>query len=608
MSTMTVPVDKKIAPGGGFLISNPAPADCFFPEDFSEEQRQVAQTTAEFAEKEIVPVSDQIEAKDFSVTRRLIKQASDLGLTSVDIPEEYGGLEMGKVTSAIIADNIAKQGSFSVAFSAHVGIGTLPIVWYGTEEQKKKYLPKLASGEFVGAYALSESTSGSDALNARTRAVLSEDGKTYTLNGEKMWITNAGFADIFTVFAKCEVKEGKNAGKERLTAFLIERGTPGLTVGKEEHKLGIRGSSTCPLILADCKIPASNLLGEVGKGHHIAFNILNVGRYKLGNAAVGAARVSLARGIGYAKERKSFGKPIAEFGLIQEKLADAAVGVFVGEALSYRTVGMIDAALAEVDKKDAAAIQRAIEEYAVECSICKVWDSEMLDRVVDDVVQIFAGYGYVEEYPAERGYRDSRINRIFEGTNEINRLIITGRLMKSAMEGKLALMPAIKQLIDEVMAGPSEKTEREGPLADEYALLAGAKKATLFAAGSASQKYMAKLADEQEIVGALADMIIQVYAMESAILRAEKMAANGKSAQGSGEPSIPVALARIYADKAMSVIEQSARKVIAAVAEGDALRTQLTILRRLVKHDVVDTIALRRQAARHVLQAGKYAL
>jgi len=608
MSTMTVPVDKKITPGGGFLISNPAPADCFFPEDFSEEQRQVAQTTAEFAEKEIVPVSDQIEAKDFSVTRRLIKQASDLGLTSVDIPEEYGGLEMGKVTSAIIADNIAKQGSFSVAFSAHVGIGTLPIVWYGTEEQKKKYLPKLASGEFVGAYALSESTSGSDALNARTRAVLSEDGKTYTLNGEKMWITNAGFADIFTVFAKCEVKEGKNAGKERLTAFLIERGTPGLTVGKEEHKLGIRGSSTCPLILADCKIPASNLLGEVGKGHHIAFNILNVGRYKLGNAAVGAARVSLARGIGYAKERKSFGKPIAEFGLIQEKLADAAVGVFVGEALSYRTVGMIDAALAEVDKKDAAAIQRAIEEYAVECSICKVWDSEMLDRVVDDVVQIFAGYGYVEEYPAERGYRDSRINRIFEGTNEINRLIITGRLMKSAMEGKLALMPAIKQLMDEVMAGPSEKTEREGPLADEYALLAGAKKTTLFAAGSASQKYMAKLADEQEIVGALADMIIQVYAMESAILRAEKMAANGKSAQGSGEPSIPVALARIYADKAMSVIEQSARKVIAAVAEGDALRTQLTILRRLVKHDVVDTIALRRQAARHVLQAGKYAL
>ena len=601
MATLApVHTDRKIIPGGGFLISNPSPADCFFPEDFTEEQRQVAQTTTEFATNEIVPVSDQIEAKDFAVTRRLIKQASDLGLTSVDIPEEYGGLEMDKVTSAIIADNIAKQGSFSVAFSAHVGIGTLPIAWYGTTEQKKKYLPKLASGEFIGAYALSESTSGSDAVNARTRAVLSEDGKTYTLNGEKMWITNAGFADIFTVFAKCEVKEGKNAGKERLTAFLVERGTPGFTVGKEEHKLGIRGSSTCPLILADCKIPASNLLGEVGKGHHIAFNILNVGRYKLGNAAVGAARMSLGRGIAYAKERKAFGKSISEFGMIQEKLADSAVGVFVGEALSYRTVGMIDDALRQVDKHDTAAIQRAIEEYAVECSICKVWDSEMLDRVVDETLQIYAGYGYVEEYPAERAYRDSRINRIFEGTNEINRLIITGRLIKAAMEGKLALMPAIKQLMDEVMSGPGEKVEREGPLADEFALLANAKKLTLFAAGTATQKYMQKLADEQEIMGAIADMIIQVYAMESAILRAAKMAG--------GASSMPVVMARIYADEAMSVVELAARKVVAAVAEGDALRTQVTILRRLAKHDGVDTIALRRQVAQHVIAAGKYAL
>ena len=606
MSTTAVSVDKKIVPGGSFLINDSAPADCTFPEDFTEEQRQIAQTTAEFALNEIVPVSDQIEAKDFSVTRKLIKQASDLGLTSVDIPEEYGGLEMDKLTSAIIADNIAKQGSFSVAFSAHVGIGTLPIAWYGTPEQKQKYLPKLASGEFVGAYALSESTSGSDAVNARTRAVLSADGKTYILNGEKMWITNAGFADIFTVFAKCEVKDGKDAGKERLTAFLIERGAPGFTVGKEEHKLGIRGSSTCPLVLADCKVPAENLLGEVGKGHHIAFNILNVGRYKLGNAAVGAARMSLGRGIAYAKERKAFGKSIAEFGLIQEKLADMTVGVFVGEALSYRTVGMIDAALAEVEKHDTAAIQRAIEEYAVECSICKVWDSEMLDRAVDEVLQIYAGYGYVEEYPAERAYRDSRINRIFEGTNEINRLIITGRLMKSAMEGKLALMPAIKQLMDEVMSGPGEKPEVEGQLADEVALLSSAKKLALFAAGAATQKYMAKLADEQEIMGALADMIIQVYAMESAVLRAQKMSV--KAGTSGSAPGIPVALARIYADKAMSTIELAARKVIAAVAEGDALRTQLAILRRLAKHDPADTISLRRQVAGHVIQAGKYAL
>lgn len=605
MATTAVPaLATKIIPGGSFLISDPTPADCFFPEDFTEEQRQIAQTTTEFATNEIVPASDQIEAKDFSVIRRLLKEAADLGLTSVDIPEEYGGLEMDKLTAAIIADNIARQGSFSVIFSAHVGIGTLPIVWYGTREQKQKYLPKLASGEFIGAYALSESTSGSDALSARTRAVLSEDKQTYTLNGEKMWITNAGFADLFTVFAQCAVSSGPNAGQEKLTAFLIERGTPGLAIGKEEHKLGIRGSSTCPLILAGCKVPAANLLGEVGKGAHIAFNILNVGRYKLGVAAVGAARMALSNGIRYAKERKAFGKPISDFGLVQEKLADCAVGVFVGEALSYRTVGMIDAALASVDKHDTAAIQRAIEDYAVECSIVKVWDSEMLDRVVDEVLQIYGGYGYVEEYPAERAYRDSRINRIFEGTNEINRLIITGWLMKSAVSGKLPLTSAIKQLMDEVMAGPSPKEEREGPLAAEVDLLASAKKLTLFAAGVATQKYMAKISDEQEVMGAIADLVMEIYAMESAILRAQKIVAG----KGTAAAEISIALARIYAAGAIEKIELAARKVVAAVAEGDTARTQFTILRRLAKHDSADTIALRRRVARHIVAGGRYAL
>jgi len=591
----------KIIPGGSFLVSNPTPSDCFFPEDFTEEQRQIAQTTTEFALNEIVPASDAIEAKDFSMTRKLIKQASELGLTSVDIPEEYGGLEMDKVTSAIIAENIAKQGSFSVAFSAHVGIGTLPIVWYGTPEQKRRYLPKLASGEFIGAYALSESTSGSDALSARTLAVLSDDRQTYTLNGEKMWITNAGFADLFTIFARCKVTEGKDAGKDRLTAFLIERGTPGLAVGKEEHKLGIRGSSTCPLVLTDCKVPAANLLGEVGKGHHIAFNILNVGRYKLGNAAVGAARTSLGYGIRYAKERKAFGKAIAEFGLVQEKLANAAVGIFVGEALSYRTVGMIDAALASVDNQDATAIQCAIEDYAVECSIVKVWDSEMLDQVVDDLVQIFGGYGYVEEYPAERAYRDSRINRIFEGTNEINRLIITGWLMKSATSGKLALMPAIKQVMDEVVAGPGEREEREGPLSDAYTLLANAKKLVLFAAGVATQRYMQQLADEQEVMAEIANMVIELYAMESGVLRADKIG-------GRGGAEIATAMAQIYCETAMDRLEISARRIVAAAAEGDMLRTQMTILRRFAKHDPVDTIALRRQIAQYVLRAGRYSI
>jgi alkylation response protein AidB-like acyl-CoA dehydrogenase len=606
MATLTtaVPTANKIA-GGAFLIENATPAECFFPEDFTDEQRQIAQTTADFATNEIVPVSDAIEAKDFAVTRRLIKEASALGLTSVDIPEEYGGLEMDKVTSAIVADNIAKQGSFSVAFSAHVGIGTLPIVWYGTPEQKAKYLPKLASGEFVGAYALSESTSGSDAMNPRSRAVLSEDGKHYILNGEKMWITNGGFADIYTVFAKCAIADGDKAGEEKLTAFLVERGTPGFSVGKEEHKLGIRGSSTCPLILKDCRVPVENLLGEVGKGHHIAFNVLNVGRYKLGSAAIGGARTALNHGIQYAKERKAFGKAIAEFGLIQEKIADCAVGIFAGEALCYRTVGLIDRALADVAHGDTKEIQRQIESYAVECSIVKVWASEMLDMVVDHVVQIYAGYGYVEEYPAERAYRDARINRIFEGTNEINRLIITGWLMKSAMAGKLPLMAAIKQLMEEVMAGPSPKEDREGPLAAEYGLLAQAKKLTLFAAGVATQRYSAALAEEQEVMAAIADCVIEVFVMESALLRAEKI--GGRSGGGPNK-EIAVAMARIYAAKAMETVELAARRVLAAAAEGDMLRTQLAILRRLAKYDPADTIALRRQVAKHVVKAGRYAL
>ena len=606
MATMTTPdptTATRIA-GGSFLISDPAPAECFFPEDFTDEHKQIAETTANFAVNEIMPASDSIEAKDFTVTKRLLKEAAELGLTAIDIPEEYGGLEMDKATSAIVAENISKQASFSVAFSAHTGIGTLPLVWYGNAEQKKKYLPKIASGEIVSAYALSESTSGSDAVNAKTKAVLSADGKTYTLNGEKMWISNAGFADLFTVFAKCAIPDGPDAGKEKLTAFLIERGTPGFTQGKEEHKLGIRGSSTCPLILNDCVIPAGNLLGEVGKGHHIAFNILNVGRYKLGNAAIGGARMALNNGIRYAIDRKAFGKSISEFGLIQEKIANCAAGIFVGGAVCYRTVGLIDKALTGVDKNDTKEIQKRIEDYAVECSIVKVWASEMLDMVVDETLQIFAGYGYVEEFPAERAYRDARINRIFEGTNEINRLIITGWLMKSSMSGNLALMPAIKKLMDEVMSGPGERVEREGPLGDERNLLANAKKLTLFVAGAATQKYMTQIADEQEVMGAISDMIIEVFAMESAILRAEKIAA-GQTGEAT---DVYVAMARIYADKAMAVIELAARKVIAAVAEGDMLRTQLTILRRLSKHDSADTIKLRRQVAQYVLKAGKYSI
>jgi butyryl-CoA dehydrogenase len=414
-----------------------------------------------------------------------------------------------------------------------------------------------------------------------------------------MWITNSGFADVFTVFAKVD--------GEKFTAFLIERNTPGFTVGAEEHKLGIRGSSTCPLILADCQVPVENVLGEIGKGHHIAFNILNIGRFKLGAACVGGARNGLNNAIGYAKERKAFGKSIADFGLIQEKLAESATGIYAGEALAYRTIGMIDAALADIDSTaegSAREIQKRIEEYAVECSILKVWGSEMLDMVVDHAVQIYAGYGYVEEYPAERAYRDSRINRIFEGTNEINRLIITGWLMKRAMTGQLPLLPAIKKITDEVMAGPSAPEDREGPLAAEHQMLANARKLTLFAAGAASQKYMQALADQQEIMGALADCITEVYALESCILRAEKL----RMTRGDAAAKQAVAMTRYYAAKAFQTVEEAARKVIAGVAEGDMFRTQMAILRRLAKHEPANTIAIGRQIAGTIIAAGRYTI
>jgi len=599
MATVNVPAKTRPFKGGSFLLEERHAQDIFTPEDFSEEHRQIAKTAIDFVTNEVLPAAAEIEAKNFEVTRNLLRKTGELGLMSVDVPEAYGGMEMDKVTSAVIAESISKLGSFSVAFSAHVGIGTLPIVWYGTAEQKQKYLPKLATGEWIAAYALSESSSGSDALNCRARASLSADGKSWVLNGEKMWISNSGFADLFTVFAKVD--------GEKFSAFLVERGTPGLSIGAEEHKLGIRGSSTCPLILSDCRIPVENLLGEVGKGHHIAFNILNIGRFKLAAAAVGGAKNSLNDAIGYAKERKAFGKSISEFGLIQEKLAECATGIYAGESLVYRTIGMIDAALADVDTRAEGAsreIQKRIEEYAVECSILKVWGSEMLDMVVDHAVQIYGGYGYVEEYPAERAYRDSRINRIFEGTNEINRLIITGFLMKRAMAGQLPLLQAIKQLMDEVMSGPSPAEEREGPLAAEHQMLAGARKLTLFAAGVASQRYMQALADQQEIMGALADCIMEVYAMESCILRAEKLAAS----RGESAAKQAIAMTRYYAAKAMQIIEASVRKAIAGAAEGDMLRTQMSIVRRLSKYEPADTISIGRQIARAVIAAGRYTL
>src|ERR1700739_1354630 len=597
MATTAIPKSK--ISGGSFLLEERQTSEIFTPEDFTEQHQLIGQTTEEFAVNEILPNVERIEQKEFQVTRDLLKKAGELGLSGVEIPEAYGGLEMDKVTAAVIADHIAKYAGFATTWGGHSGIGTLPIVYFGTEEQKKKYMPRLGSGEIVGAYALSESTSGSDAMNCRTRAALSADGKHYVLNGEKMWITNAGFADLFTVFAKVDA--------EKFTAFLVEKSFPGFSIGAEEHKMGIRGSSTCPIILNDCKVPVENLLGEAGKGHLIAFNILNIGRFKLGAMCVGGGRVSIENAIGYAKQRKAFNKVIADFGLVREKIANMATLLYVGESLVYRTVALMNAALSEVDKSAPDAARqtlKAIEEYAVECSIIKVWGSEMIDYVVDESLQIYAGYGFVEEYAAERGSRDARINRIFEGTNEINRLIITGFLLKRAMSGQLPLMPAIKKLMDEVLSGPSTGEEIDGPLANERKIVANAKKLGLFAAGAATQKYMQAIQDQQEIMGAIADMTIETYAMESAVLRAQKIA----QAKGEAAASLPIAMTRVYLSQAMEKVESAARKVIAAVADGDMLRTQVAILRRLAKYEPFNTVELRQQIAQKMIERGKYTL
>jgi alkylation response protein AidB-like acyl-CoA dehydrogenase len=597
MATTESPL-RKMA-GGSFLLEERQPEEVFTPEDFTEQHQLIGQTAEEFALNEIIPNIENMERKEFSVSRALLKKAGELGLSSVEIPEAYGGLEMDKVTAAVIADHIAKYAGFAATWGGHTGIGTLPIVYFGTEKQKKKYLPRLAAGEIVGAYALSEASSGSDALNCRARAELSPDGTHYILNGEKMWITNAGFADLFTVFAKVD--------GEKFTAFLVERNFPGFSIGAEEHKMGIRGSSTCPIVLNDCQVPAENLLGEIGKGHVIAFNILNIGRFKLGAMCVGGARLALENSITYAKQRKAFHKTIADFGLVREKLASMAIAIYTGEALVYRTVGMMDAALAEVDKAGVEAAResrKAIEEYAVECSIIKVWASEMLDYVVDETVQIYGGYGFVEEYPAERAYRDARINRIFEGTNEINRLIISGFLLKRAMTGQLPLMPAIKALMDEVLAGPSLVDDFDGALGDERRLVVSAKKLGLFAAGAATQKYMQAIQDQQEVMGAIADIVIEIYAMESVLLRARKIVA----ASGEAAAALPIAMTRVYLAQGMEKIEAVAKRVIAAVAEGDTLRTQLSILRRLTKHEAFNVIGLRQQIAESIIGRGKYSL
>ena len=585
------------APGGSFLLETRNPAEIFTPEDLNEEQRQIAATAARFAREEIVPAIAAIESKEPGAMAALLRKAAELGFTSVDIPEEFGGMNMDKTSSLLIADHISSLASFSTAFGAHTGIATLPLVWYGTPELQARYLPRLATCEIIGAYALSESTSGSDAMNIRTRATLSPDGEHYILNGEKHWITNCGIAGVYTVFAKID--------GEKFSAFVVERGTPGLTVGAEEHKLGIHGSSTCPLLLVDCKIPKSNLLGEIGKGHHIAFNVLNVGRLKLGVACIGGARHALGEMIRYAKQRNAFGKSIAEFGLIQQKISSSAAQIYAAESMAYRTVGMIDARLATPGENPARDAQKSFEEYAVECSILKVYGSEMISHVTDELVATMGGYGFVEDYPAARLYRDARINRIFEGTNEINRMIVTGWLMKRAMAGKLALLPAIKKVMDEVMSPPSfdGAGESGSSLARETAVLASVKKITLFAAGVASQRFITGLEEQQEIMADLANMISQIYAFESALLRALKLTSAGRS-----QASVAGAMTGLLAEGSMDLAETAARRILASCAEGDALHTQLAILRRLTRYTPANATALSRSVARSCIDVEKYPL
>lgn len=595
-STVASPIAA--AAGGSFLLETRTPSEIFIPEDLNEEQRQIAATAARFAREEILPRVAAIEAKEPGAMVELLRKAAELGFTAVDVPEEYGGMGLDKVSSALITDQISVLASFSTAFGAHVGIGTLPLVWYGTEAQKQRCLPKLATCEWIGAYALSEASSGSDAMNIRTRATLSPDGAHYILNGEKQWITNGGTADLYTVFAKID--------GEKFSAFLIERGTPGLTVGAEEHKLGIRGSSTCPLVLQDCKIPKENLLGEAGKGHHIAFNVLNVGRLKLAVACIGGARHALAAMIRYAKERHAFGKAIAEFGLIQRKISAAATQLYAAESMAYRTAGLIDSRLSKLTAEspdERIDVGRNIEEYAVECSILKVYGSEMLTLVADELIATMGGYGYTEEYPAERTYRDARINRIFEGTNEINRLIITGFMMKRALSGKLPLLAAIKRVMDEVMQPPSlDGAASSGePLTREEEILSKTRKITLFAAGVASQRFMTGLEEQQEIVADLADMISQVYALESALLRARRLAAAGRNSA-----DVAAAMTGLLADETMALAEHASRRVLAACGEGDALVTQLSILRRLARFAPADPVALSRTVAKHAIALERY--
>jgi alkylation response protein AidB-like acyl-CoA dehydrogenase len=587
-------VTRTAARGGSFLLESPAPQDVFTPADLTDDQKLIGQTAEEFVLKEVLPLAKDLENKKPGLMAELIRKGGELGLMGGGVPEAYGGAGLDKIATTVLTEKLSIYGGFAVTHGAHAGIGTLPIVYFGTEEQKQKYLPKLATAELIGAYCLSEPQAGSDAQNSLTRAELNSEGTHYVLNGQKMWITNGGFADLYIVFAKID--------GEKFSAFIVERNYPGCKPGNEEHKMGIHGSSTTPVFLENCKVPKENLLHEIGRGHIVAFNILNSGRFTLGASCVGGAKHVLMTASKYTKERKAFGKPIGDFGLMKEKLAEMAIRIFAVESMVYRSSGNIEAMMSAATGDKVAHSMKVLEEYAIESSIAKVYGSEMLDFVVDEGVQIFGGYGFHEEYPVCRAYRDSRINRIFEGTNEINRMLIVQMLMKRAMGGQLPLIPAAMKLADEILAGPSFEEAPEGVLADETRIVANAKKMFLQAAGGAVQKFREKLADEQELVAALANVVMEVYAMESCLLRAQKAAV----AKGEASSKVMIDAARVFISDAMERVEHEAKRAIAAVHEGDMLTTQMAVLKRFGKRPALDTIALRRSVAAAVQAQDRY--
>jgi alkylation response protein AidB-like acyl-CoA dehydrogenase len=592
---MEAQMEKEYMKGGEFLIAESTTAEVFTPEDLNEEQRMIGDTTREFVDNEVAPQLPAMEQHAWEVARELVKKGGDLGLLGATIPEEYGGLGLDQTSGVVIAEMMGRAGGFGTTFGAQTSIGLLPILYFGSEELKKYWIPKIVSGEVITAYCLTESSSGSDAQGAKTTAKLSDDGATYTLNGEKMFISNGSFADVYIVFAKVDGE------KDKFSAFVVER-SENCRPGGEEHKMGIKSSSTTPLILSDCKIPATNLIGNVGDGAKIAFNILNVGRFKLGASVTGGAKLAIHHAVRYANEREQFKTKISSFGAIKHKLAEMAIRTWVAESITYRTVGMIDALIG--DGADNATKLQSIEEYAVESSINKVACSEALDYVVDEMVQIYGGYGYSADYPAEKAYRDSRINRIFEGTNEINRMLIPGQLMKRAIKGKIGLLQSAKALQDEILNPQMSFDEDNGVLAAETKLSANAKKIALMVLGTAAQKYMMELAQQQEVLLNCADIIMEAYQMESAILRAKKIAAAASEDAAASQ----IDMAAVYCNDAIQRVDMKARNTIAAIAEGDEGRTLLVALKRFTKNNSpVNTIAARQRIADVLIQANTYA-